>query len=89
MPKNAKIENNYWKRHGKKLYECIDKVFGAGTKDAELAKQELAKGLGFIDFSYNSKQLGAMGALHKKSRTWLFSLRALRISVASALKMGH
>jgi hypothetical protein len=28
-------------------------------------------------------------ALHKKSRTWLFSLRALRSSVASALKMGH
>jgi hypothetical protein len=26
--------------------------------------------------------------LHKKSRTWLFSLRALRISVASALKNG-
>jgi hypothetical protein len=25
----------------------------------------------------------------KKSRTWLFSLRALRSSVASALKMGH
>jgi hypothetical protein len=28
-------------------------------------------------------------ALHKKSQTWLFSLRALRISVAFALKMGH
>lgn len=36
-------------------------MFGAGTKDAELAKKELAKGLAYLDFSYNSHQLGAMG----------------------------
>ena len=61
VPKNGKIEANYWKRYGKKLYDCIDKVFGVGTKDAELAKKELAKGLAYLDFSYNSHQIGAMG----------------------------
>jgi hypothetical protein len=61
VPSKGRIEANYWKRFGKRLYACIDIVFGAGTKDAELAKKELAIGLAYLDFSYNSKQLGAMG----------------------------
>ena len=30
---NAAIEQDYWKHYGKKLYECIEKVFGKSTVD--------------------------------------------------------
>ncbi|OLE51636.1 MAG: hypothetical protein AUG51_22035 [Acidobacteria bacterium 13_1_20CM_3_53_8] len=54
---NAGIVQNFWRKYGKKLSKCIDEVFRG---DAGAAKVELAKGLPYLDFSQNSRQLGPL-----------------------------